>query len=49
MSAGWNSAAGTGVQASENATSLPMLEIPGCAENQDVSEKHFRPRVRIAP
>src|SRR5581483_4605705 len=33
ISAGWNSAAAASVQASDSASSLPMLEMPGCAEN----------------
>jgi hypothetical protein len=34
MRAGWNNAADASVHASDSANSLPMLEMPGCAENQ---------------
>jgi hypothetical protein len=33
ISAGWNRAAEASVHSSDNAKSLPMLEVPGCAEN----------------
>jgi hypothetical protein len=33
ISAGWNSAAEANVQASDKASNLPMLEIPGLLEN----------------
>ena len=33
ISAGWNSAAETSVQASDKPSNLPMLEIPGLLEN----------------
>src|ERR1700727_2287280 len=33
ISAGWNSAAAASVQASDSASSLPMLEVPGWLEN----------------
>ena len=34
ISAGWNRAAEASVQSSDNAKSLPMLEVPGCAGSQ---------------
>jgi hypothetical protein len=34
ISAGWNRAAEASVQSSDSAKSLPMLEVPVCAESQ---------------
>src|ERR1700724_2433171 len=34
ISAGWNKIAADNVQTSDNASSLPMLEVPGCLESQ---------------
>ena len=34
ISAGWNKIAAANVQTSDKASSLPMLEVPGCLESQ---------------
>jgi hypothetical protein len=48
MSIGWNRTAAKGVQRSDKASSLPVLDVPGWLENRDLVNRRFVcPRAKL--